>query len=507
MNDNQWTRRNFMKSMGAMTALAGVSNILCSGSIKKPNIIIIYTDDQDFSQIGCYGHNVLTPNIDSLASDGIKFSRYYATSPVCTPSRYSVLTGRYAGRSPHIQSLYETNSPSFLRWNSFVSKGELTITHLLKKSGYTTGMVGKWHLGQDLPEKELEYADPEDSVISKKLKKNYKSMQSYVKQYGGFDYVESVYGNNLHAINIPQTLQYHNQDWVTEGAVNFIEQNQSTPFFLYMATTIPHGPSPLESMKADPRITPSGILEKAPDVQPSREDVFSRIKAAGLPENTAPLTWLDDGIGAVLNKLKEHHLENNTLVILASDHGTKRGKMSCYESAANTPCLMRWPSKIKPGTTCDDIVANIDFVPTILDVCNINPATYYKMDGLSLKELLLHSKSIDRESLYLEVVFQRAVVTKEWKYIATRFPLEVQKKITKENRKQFTIEGKMGKDRYGNDKNFPAYYDDDQLYNIKNDKRELNNLAYIKKYSVKLENMQKMMSEYVQDLPHTFGEF
>jgi arylsulfatase A-like enzyme len=275
-----------------------------------------------------------------------------------------------------------------------------------------------------------------------------------------------------------------------------------------MAPTLPHVPGPLESLKADPRVTAAGMLnEPITGVQASRESVFERTRAAGIDDENAPMTWLDDGIGAVLERLEEYGLMENTIIVFASDHQSPRAKMTCYEFGANAPGAIMWKGKIKAGLVHDALVTNVDIVPTILELAGLNQAENYEIDGKSWVNLLNGKTSIVHESLYLEVVYQRAVVTKDWKYIAVRFPDKVNEIITPENRMEFTIEGKRGKDRYHNESQFPGYYDDDQLYYLVDDRGEQNNLANDPKYADKLEEMKLILQEYSKGLPYAFGEF
>lgn len=479
----------------------------CAEKKSKPNVIIIYTDDHNFDHIGVYGGKVLTPNLDRIANEGARFNRFYVSSPVCTPSRYSLITGRYAVRSKVLQKRQPTNQPAFLRWNTFLSKEEKTVAHLFKEAGYATGMVGKYHLGGEFGHigGNESYDDP---AVKDTITAIYRTWQQNVRDVAGFDYVESLYGNNLHIIGVPLSMQYHNMEWVTKGAVDFIDQHKDKPFFLYMAPTLPHVPGPLESLKADPRVTAAGMLD-APitGVQPSRESVLERTRTAGIDDENAPLTWLDDGIGAVLKRLEEYGLMENTIIVFASDHQSPRAKMTCYEYGANAPGAIMWKGKINPGQVHNALVTNVDIVPTIVDLAGIDQPADYKTDGRSWVGLLDGTETSLHESLYLEVVYQRAVVTKDWKYIATRFPDSVNEIITPENRTEFTIEGKRGRDRYHNETQFPGYYDDDQLYYLVEDRNEQNNLANDPAYADKLEEMKQILRDHSKDLPYAFGEF
>ena len=479
----------------------------CTDKGRKPNVVIIYTDDHNFEHIAVYGGKVLTPNLDRIANSGARFNRFHVSSPVCTPSRYSLLTGRYAVRSKFLQQHQSTDQPAFIRWNTFLSREEKTSAHLFREAGYATGMVGKYHLGG-----EFGYLGGDerhdDPAVRDTITAIYKKWQQHVREVAGFDYVESLYGNNLHIIGVPRSMQYHNMEWITKGAVDFIDRYKDQPFFLYMATTLPHVPGPLESLKADPRITAAGMLEvPITGVQPFRESVLERTRSAGITDENAPLTWLDDGIGAVLDRLEEYGLLEHTIIVFASDHQSPRAKMTCYEDAANAPAAIMWQGKIRPGQVHDALVSNVDIVPTLLEMAGIDQPADYQTDGKSWVGLLNGRVSSLHESLYLEVVYQRAVVTKEWKYIAVRFPDSVNEMITPDNRREFTIEGRRGQDRYQNDTIFPGYYDDDQLYDLCNDRGEQHNLANDPDYSDKLEEMKRLMRAYSADLPYAFGEF
>jgi arylsulfatase A-like enzyme len=491
----------------------------------QPNIILMYIDDLNFDQLGFAGGEVLTPNIDALASDGIILDRFYATSPVCTPSRFSVLTGKYAGKCLRLQKQYPVEEPAFIRWNTNITEGELTVAHLLKAAGYTTGIVGKYHLhgNEGFQRKNPENPDVNDPQVLETLEHNYKLAREDILETAGFDFAGSIYANNLHTLELPVELEYHNQDWVTAGALDFIESNAGRPFFLYFSTTIPHGPPPLASMEVDTRVTPAGFLDEPLNVQPSREDVFRRVAEAGLDRGTAPMTWLDDAVGAVLNKLDEKGIGENTLIIFASDHGSPRGKMTLYEDGAHCPAFVYWKGNLPAGKRNSELTANIDVVPTILDAAGVEIEPGSGIDGQSWLPLLKGSGDLGsgeaadwRESLYLEVTYTRGVVTRDRKYIAVRYPSEISGKITEENRRSFNQEGSQfsannpdGKmvARYQADKDFPGYFDDDQLYDLANDPGEQQNRAGEEAYREDLNRMQELLSEYSRKIPHRFGEY
>lgn len=485
----------------------------------KPNIIVIYTDDMNFEDAGVYGGDVLTPTIDKLANEGARFNRYYAASPVCSPSRYNVLTGRYASHSDHLKKQYPAHEPAFLRWNTHIDENDTTIAKYLKESGYVTGMVGKYHNIDNEPSqlKNALDANPNDPAVKHRISANYQNLRSEIQQTTGFDYVEHIYGNNLHALELPKALQQHNQEWITEAALDFVDKNADKPFYLYLATTTPHVPSPIESMKSDPRITPAGLLDKAPQVQASRESVFKRIQKAGLPESAAVMLWIDDAIKALLDKLEAEDILDNTMIIFASDHSGAhggRGKMTNYEGGVNTPAFVWWKNKIKPGQVINSLASSVDIVPTILQAAKVKSEDKL-LDGTSWLPMLTGKVEKVREEAYLEITYTRGIVTDEWKYIAIRFPSDIQRQIGEDtstvNQEGLAVthdalSGAM-RSRYNAHELHPGYFDHDQLYNLKTDPNERTNLAYDPQYANVLTMMQQKLKKYAENMPHAFGEF
>jgi arylsulfatase A-like enzyme len=265
---------------------------------------------------------------------GIYFNNYFASSPVCSPSRYNLLTGRYASRCRALLDQYQVSEPAFLRWNVDIDEGERTMAHVMKENGYLTGLVGKYHNMQNehIQDQIPEDANPNDPEIQQRIAANYSMLKELVQESSGFDYLENVYVNNLHALALPKSMQHHNMDWITEGALNFIEKAGNQPFFLYLATTLPHAHAPVTSMYADAKITPAGLLDEVPEVQPGRMEVIERVKQAGFSEKSAPYTWLDDAVGAVVKRLDREGILENTIILFASDHGGNAAKMTCYQN-------------------------------------------------------------------------------------------------------------------------------------------------------------------------------
>jgi arylsulfatase A-like enzyme len=492
-----------------------------NGKNKQPNVILIYLDDLNSYQLGCYGGSVKTPNIDRLADRGVKFTSYYPSSPVCTPSRYSLLTGEYASRNKTIQKKHPLNTHAFIRWNTDIIEGDYTLPYILKQHGYKTGMVGKWH-NWDYPE--LAHvairANPNEAVIENRIKDNYKKVVAHVKKTGGFDYADALYATNLLWLPITGKLMHHNQHWLTYHAIQFIEQNKDNPFFLYFSTTLPHGPNPINTLKSgEIEATPAGYQTAHKNIQPSFNDILKKTEAEGPFENEnekgkyASILWIDDAVGALLKKLDELNITEKTIILLASDHESE-GKMVLNKG--KVPFIAFWKKHWPEGKTEDALVSNIDIAPTVIEACNIIPPKKMILDGQSLFPLMNGKKKNWRESLYLEITYTRGVVTDEWKYIATRYPDSISDKVKKKPPHTFNQEGtiysagsveKNLKVRFNADKYFPGYFDPDQLYNLANDPGEQKNLATDIQFQEKLNEMQHILKKYSQELPHEFGEF
>jgi len=522
-----------------------------------PNIVLILADDLDFDEIGVYDFRefpsrtgagakgftqwrenwrnykdprMWTPHIDSLARDGAIFERFYVTTGVCTPSRYSIMTGRYASRSPGLEGKIPEGEPANVDWNTFLDPQEPHLARLLDRKGYHTGLVGKWHLGfpQDLVEPVPADADPRESKVAERIHANYARSITYMEKKVGFDEVDRLYLVNKESrkLGIPDSLRHHNLEWITAGAVNFLEKNgnNQNPFFLFMSLTIPHSQYDAiygEMAGADPLATPAGLLEEAPDVQPSRNNIRKRLQERGIDTRNAMATWMDDSVGAVLKKLEALGIAENTIVIFTSDH-QNRGKFSAYEGS-RVPFLIRWPGRIEAGTTVKSLCANIDLLPTLLEVAGGSVPASVKVDGRSFLDLLNGEAGKSwRTSLLLECHYSRAVVTEQWKYLVNRPPEAVRQKMDEDwrhyaetgSRRTVNWTGKHNPHDWGEvgiryvlDVDFPHYFDYDQLYNLQADPFEQVNLADYPQYKTVLNTLRETLREHSAELPYPFGEF
>ena len=557
---------------------------------ERPNIVLIYVDDLDFDQISVYdpkkfpsytgakltgnlkelspvtanqngrflkvgemsyhkNPTVLTPHIEKLASRGVTFNRFYLTSSTCTPSRYSLLTGRYASRAPLLLEQNPAGSVPLIGWNSNMHPQENNLAKDLKAAGYKTALVGKWHLSNyEIPDIDFksgfkghhknsdksknylphqlvgsyfplttDYGDPE---VQTEVSRIYGIMQKRVKRISGFDKVDRLYYANYGELPMPKHMKVHNLEWLTEGALNYIDENKEDPFFLYFSITAPHGQYFEDWMQKDWRATPAGMLTKKPVGMPSRASVLQRMEKAGLPPQNAMATWIDDSVGAIMDKLKASGIADNTMVLFISDHQS-RGKLTVYEGH-RAPAIIHWPGKTKDASVEERLCSNIDILPTLLDLAGTEPDSKVFTDGKSLLPLLKGEKASDwRKSILLETSYSRAVVSDDWKYIANRPPQWVLEKMEEDllraekgdGRRHVGWSGRttnaasgMGV-RFNADQDFPHYFDSDQLYNLGEDIFEQKNLVTNPEHKKRLDELKKHMNTELQKLPHHFGEF
>lgn len=484
---------------------------------KQPNIICIISDDTEHDYLGFSGggKNVLTPRLDQLAAKGAVFNNAYCCGAVCTASRFSYLTGLYPGRcdAPDFLEAMPVDDIYSQEWNAYIDRPEDCLGHMFSQAGYLTGYVGKMHAGRHAPMLGIhmfdqpEDADPADPEFAKVLADNHEKMVAEMHRLG-FEYANGLYWNNAD-INRAKKMQLHNLEWITQGALEFLDQTKTDdrPFLLYMATTTIHGPDHRDSLEGDPRVTSKGLLDKVPDIMPPRHTVKERLRKAGIPytHDPAGALWMDDAIGAVLDKLEETGEAENTIVVFHVDHGVT-GKTTCYEKGVHIPMAMSWPEKIEANTHINGRVQNVDLLPTLLDACGIDAPK--KFDGASFLPLLDGTADEIHEDLYFEIGTFRGVSTKKWKYIELRHRKpDIERMENGEvdvavdaYRATPCMAAKTGVYHY------PSYFDPDQLYDLEADPHEQNNLVDDPACADIVKEMRERLHGYTSSFQHIWPE-
>ena len=514
---------------------------------KKPNIIFFIADDMErymfnFLPEG-HGKN-LSPHIDKLANEGVVMMGQHVSSSVCTPSRYSCLTGQYASRAKcqdFKNFTKKMKGQTAVQWNTYIVPGQTTIGTLLKNLGYVTGFYGKNHAVEAPGWKKLPLkTDPKDPEAVAVLKKDQEIIQEQLKKCG-FDYSGALYQDNPSYLG-PEKLRTQNLDWITDAALKFLDKvkNDDKPFFLYYATTVPHGPSDAaHSWNGDRHISAEGILDTVPTVLPPKETIPKRLIEAGLvkpgekiPDAKANVLWIDDALGALMNKLKEQGKLDNTIIFFFNDHG-QHAKGSIYEGGVSSPSMVWKAGGFELDGVCNALVSNIDFAPTIFDMAGGDPDTVKSFDGISFLPILNNNKCKTHESLYFEMGYSRGVLKDGLKYIALRFPefaenwdlakrkevLDKWNDFRKKNKLRYHYTDPSlpfshlmlipggGDAEYPSTKRYKHYYDKDQLYDLRVDPEEQHNLIDDPRYQDKVVELRNILKSYLQDLPGTFGEF
>lgn len=503
---------------------------------ERPNIIFFIADDMSPHHFNCLpggkGKN-LTPNLDRLAEEGVLMLNQTVVSPVCTPSRFNCLTGRFASRATNMQFLEKTKHEegmTCIQWNSFITSNDKILPQYLKEAGYRTGFAGKNHAIEASGFKKIPdyFANPEDPDIKELVQHNYRVAQEAVASMG-FDFAGAVYHNNPDWLGL-KALGVQNMNWIAEAGIEFIRQQDEVPFFLYFATTLPHAPTDRgRSWMADPRMTAEGILDRVPEGLPDRLSLEERVKEAGL-EGTGReiILWLDDALGALMNELEAKGELDNTIIFFFTDHG-QNAKGTLYQGGVSSPSIIWKAGGFPVGSTCKVPVSNVDFAPTILEMAGVE-VNDDQFDGRSFKAALEGKEMEETGTLYHELGYARAVRKGKYKYIAVRYPSyatnwtpEERKQVLNrynDNRRSMDMEivnedptlpfshlevipggGVAEHFSYGK---LPGYFDPDQLYDLEADPGELVNLAGNPEYQTVLDDMKNELQKYIEKLPGTF---
>jgi arylsulfatase A-like enzyme len=374
----------------------------------RPNIVFILADDLGYGDLGCYGQKrILTPNLDRMAAEGMRFTQFYAGSTVCAPSRCSLMTGLHTGHA-------------IIRGNANVPlrPQDVTVAKVLKDAGYTTGLIGKWGLG-------------EADTTGVPNRQGFDYFYGYLNQVHAHNYYPDYLWKNQEKVVIEGNVvksgvaskrAQYSPDLFTKEALAFVEQNREKPFFLYLAYTIPHA--------NNERGAKEGNGMEVPSDAPYSDKTWPQVEK----NYAAMVTRLDADVGRLQKRLKELGLDENTIVFFSSDNGPhKEGgadpkyfesagplrgfKRDLTEGGIREPMIVRWPGKVKAGVVTDQVGAFWDFLPTAAELAGAK--TPAGLDGVSLTPTLLGvGKQTQHDFLYWEFHErgpQQAVRMGDWK--------------------------------------------------------------------------------------------
>ncbi|QHI68722.1 sulfatase-like hydrolase/transferase [Tichowtungia aerotolerans] len=387
------------------------------GTSRSPNVLLIYVDDVGYGEFGCQGNpQIPTPNIDSIAANGVRFTQGYVTDSLCCPSRAGLMLGRHGCRVGH-----ETNPPWGPQWKEYgLPLSEKIMANYMKEAGYATGMVGKWHLGYK----------PEFWPMKRGFDEYYGNLENS-RSYTTPEILDSLEEN-------PQPRHVKQDGYFStfaygERARDFISRNKNNPWFLYLAFYNQHAP-------VDE--APPGYAEAFPEIKDPKRRIFAGMMKA-----------LDEEVGKTLKLLRELNMEEDTLIFLISDNGGPtpsntsvngplRGiKITQFEGGLRVPYMMQWKGKIPAGRIYEKQVSTLDVLPTALTAVGVKMDPAWKLEGVDLIPYITgNNAGVPHETLCWRRGSYRTIRQGDWKLLFR--------------------------------KGHPV-----QLYNLKNDIGEKNNLA------------------------------
>ena len=420
-------RREYLKAAGLglatlfMPGCAGISRQL----VRKhpPNIVLIVSDDQGYNDLGCYGGTeIKTPNLDRLAKEGVRLTSFYVTWPACTPSRGSLLTGRYPQRNGTYdmfrndkvdQDYLYTTEEYAVSWEMVggMDTSEVLIPRVLKKAGYVSGIFGKWDLGQ------LHRFLP--------LQRGFDDFYGYVNT--GIDYwtherygVPSMYRGNKPTAEDRGTYA---TDLFRREAIEFIEKYKDRSFFCYVPFNAPHMASNLERPRPGVQAPLEYIREKYGQYDPKEANT----KRARRMRYMAAVTYMDDAIGEIMDVLTKRGLEENTIVIFFSDNGgsgsaadnspLRGGKNQMFEGGLRVPCIVRWPGVTSAGSVCDEFLSSMEIFPTICKAASVQAPASVVLDGFDMKAVLTGKQKSPRKEMFWQRRADKAARVDDYKWV------------------------------------------------------------------------------------------
>ncbi|MHC4997068.1 MAG: arylsulfatase, partial [Planctomycetota bacterium] len=443
-------RHALLPSLLTLTLIHGAVSAVAQG----PNVILIITDDQGYGDVGAHGNAMIqTPHTDRLHAQSVRLTDYHV-DPTCAPTRSALLTGRYSTRT----GVWHT-----ILGRSLMNTDEVTLAEALQKSGYTTGMFGKWHLGDNYPLR------PQDQGFDHVVMHGGGGVQQTPDAWGN-DYFDDRYWKNG---VLTRYEGYCTDVWFNE-ALDFIESSKDKPFFAYISTNAPHSPFFIDQSYEQP------YLDKG--VAPTMAKFYGMI------------TNIDDNLGRLMDRLDETGLANNTILIFTTDNGTAAGllrnnershwkgfndgmrgtKSSQYDGGHRVPFFIRWPGgAIGGGRDVNRLTAHIDVMPTLLELCSVKAPRGVDIDGRSLAPLLSNPNAPWPDRVVF-VHSQRIEYPRKWKTPAVMTD------------KWRLIDGK-------------------ELYNMSADPGQTNDLAY--EFPVVAETLKAEYEAWWSDLSDVFDSY
>jgi arylsulfatase A-like enzyme len=403
-NSASFSRRTVL-SWAAATAVWGQTR-----PGRKPSIILIVADDLGYADLGCYGNRTTrSPHLDRIAAEGVRFTDFAVSWPACTPSRSSILTGRY----PQRNGLYDMIRNNEVNWKlqfdeqSYavspemtlgLDTREITIGQALHDAGYATGLIGKWDSGR---------------------------ARRWLPRQRGFDYFYGFANTGIdyythERYGMPSMFRNnervkeegHATDLFRHEALGFIDQQHDRPFFLYLAFNAPHMASTFDKSA---RQAPDKYVRMYSDGQYNRK-----------VEHAALVTQMDDAIGDIMARLKEHDIDGNTLVMFASDNGgdaagsngpLRGAKAQLFEGGLRVPMMARWPGRIPAGTENRDFATTMEFFPTLLAAAGASAPGGVILDGFNLLPTLEGGRPSPRKEFFWQRQGDKAARVGPWKWV------------------------------------------------------------------------------------------
>jgi len=363
---------------------------------RKPNVIVLLSDDVGYGEFGFQGgKDIPTPNIDSIAKNGVRFTSGYVAATYCSPCRAGLLTGKYPTRFGHE---WNEGPPATPGTEFGLPLDQITIAQRLKAQGYSTYCVGKWHLGKG----------PKYIATARGFDEFYGTVANtpYLKPP---NFIDTRKSNDVTPV---KDEDFYTTDAYADRAVDIIGKNKDTPFFLYLPFNAQH--APLQA--------PKKYLDRFPDIKDEKRQLFA-----------AMMSGMDDAVGRVLAKVKEIGQEENTLIVFFSDNGgptvqttSKNGplrgfKATTLEGGTRVPFCMQWKGKIKPGSTFDHPIQNLDILPTALVAAGGKVDPEWKLDGVDLMPYLTGANpAAPHEALYWRFGEQWAIRKGDYKLCVNR---------------------------------------------------------------------------------------